>query len=166
MKTREFVLLIVAFMVFGGAIGGAFVGGIAVGERRGQDLAQQKLPSQSPGSTLRQSQTPGLGQSSGSQGISSSGGLTGTIEKVEGNTITVNTTRGPIRVTLGQNTLIQKSSPGSASDLQPGQQLTVVGQRAEDGTIQARSILLLPEGATGLSGDRPSRTGQQPRATP
>lgn len=118
-----------------------------MGERRGQERAEQKLRSQSPDSTLRQSQSPRLGQGSGSQGFGSSSGLTGTIEKVEGDTITVNTPRGPIRATLGQNTLIQKSSLGSPNDLQPGQRVTVVGQRAEDDTIQARSILLIQEGA-------------------
>ena len=150
MKRRPFVLLIVAFLVFGGAIGGAFVGGITVGQQRGQERAGQRLQPQSPDSTRQQSQSPRLGQGSGSQTSSplgSGSGLTGTIEKVEGNTLTVNTPRGSIRATLGQNTVIQKSSVISPNDLKPGQRVTVVGQRGQDDTVQARSIVLVSEGA-------------------
>lgn len=168
MKTKEFVALIAAFLVLGGTIGGAFIGGIAVGERRGQNAAQSQLTPQATASNRNQTQSQFTrpGQSATSQGASNSGGITGTIDKVEGNIVTVNTARGPVQASLGQDTVIQKSSPGSANDLKPGVQLTVVGQRSNDGTIQARSIQLMPEGGTGLGGLRTPRPSPTPQATP
>ncbi|MEK7353798.1 MAG: hypothetical protein AABZ77_04755, partial [Chloroflexota bacterium] len=127
MKNKEFLSLILVFLVFGVITGGAFVGGISMGERKGRAQAQQELTSQATTSVRSQSQSSGAAQSAGSQGISGGGGVTGTIEKIEGNIITLSTTQGSIRVTVGQSTIIQKSSVIPPNELQPGQRLTIVG---------------------------------------
>jgi hypothetical protein len=79
------------------------------------------------------------------------GGLTGTIEKVEGNIVVVNTPQGLVQTTIGADTAIQQTVPGVLSDLKTGMRVTVSAQRGEDGTVKARSILVVSEGAEGSS---------------
>ena len=97
------------------------------------------------------------GQGFGGQGFTGQGfrdqsGLTGTIEGVEGNTVTVNTSQGPLQVTVGDDTIIQRFAEATATDLQDGIQITVFGQSGEDGTVEATFILITPEGAGGFFG--------------
>ncbi|MDO8637362.1 MAG: hypothetical protein Q7R34_14220 [Dehalococcoidia bacterium] len=167
MKKKEFISLILVFLVFGVITGGAFVGGLSMGERKGRAQAQQELSSQATTTVRSQAQPTGTAQNSGSQGISAGGGITGTIEKIEGDIITVSSTQGSVQVTVGQTTIIQKSSIVPLKELLPGQRLTIVGQRADDGTTRARSITLISEVAsTSPQTDRSSRQGKQPASTP
>ena len=48
MNTKPFLLLLVAVLVLGGSIGGAFVGGIAVGKGQGPERSQIRLSSVAP----------------------------------------------------------------------------------------------------------------------
>jgi hypothetical protein len=91
------------------------------------------------------------GQGFGGQRFSGRDGLSGAIEKIEGNTITVNTPQGPLQATVTDETAIQLFAEGTLADLLEGMRVTVFGQRGEDGAVQARSILLVPEGSDGLS---------------
>ncbi|MCH7996687.1 MAG: hypothetical protein IIB11_02800 [Chloroflexi bacterium] len=86
------------------------------------------------------------------QGFRDQSGLTGTIEGVEGNTVTVNTSQGPLQVTVGDDTIIQRFAEATSTDLQDGIQITVFGQSGEDGTVEATFILITPEGAGGFFG--------------
>lgn len=86
------------------------------------------------------------------QGVGDRGGLAGTIEKVEGNTVTVNTARGPLSATISADTTVQKIAVGSVSDLKAGLRVTVVGQRGEDGTVTANAVVIAPEGGDDLFG--------------
>ena len=176
MNTKAFMLLLVGVLVLGGSIGGAFAGGIALGKSQGETQAQTTPPTQ-PGSQssqqqfdeLRQQMQSGqlsqeqldqfrqqmqgqLGQGAGGMGFAGRGGLTGTIEKIEGSTLTVNTAQGPLQATIGADTTIQMFSQGALADLETGIQVTVTGQRAEDGTVEATSVLIAPEGVGGLPG--------------
>ena len=74
----------------------------------------------------------------------------GTVEGLDGNTLTVNTPQGPLLAALGDETVIQMFAQGSPSDLTVGARVTVTGQRGEDGTVEAVSILIIPEGAQGI----------------
>jgi hypothetical protein len=76
--------------------------------------------------------------------------LTGTIEKVEGATATINTPQGLVQVALGADTTVQRLTSGAVGDLKVGAQVTVFGQRSEDGTVVARTVLLVPEGDGGF----------------
>ena len=82
----------------------------------------------------------------------SGGGLTGTIEEVQGNTVTVNTPQGPLQASIGTDTVIQLFANGTLADLLVGMRVTVIGQPGADGTVQATSIVLIPEGSTGFLG--------------
>jgi hypothetical protein len=76
--------------------------------------------------------------------------LAGTIEKVEGATATINTAQGLVQVALGAGTVVQRPTRGTVADLQAGVRVTVFGQRSEDGTVVARTVLLVTEGDGGF----------------
>ena len=164
MNTKVFTLLLLSFLVLGGSLGGAFAGGMALGKSQGENATTNGLPVQPTSSlsqsSLERSSQVELGQfrqrfqgqvsPDGGQGFAGRGGLTGTIENIEGDTITVNTSRGPLQAIIGADTIIQMFAEGTLADLQTGQRVTVTGQPDEDGTVQAGSILLMPEGAGGF----------------
>ena len=79
-------------------------------------------------------------------GFFGGGGLTGTVQSVQGNVVTAETSQGPSQATVGADTNIQKTDRGTLEDLVIGVRVTVVGQRGADGTFQADSISILPEG--------------------
>ena len=74
----------------------------------------------------------------------------GTIEAVDGNTITLNTQQGPLEIAVGDETTIQMTTEVPMSDLETGMTVTVAGERDEDGNFTAANIVVLPEGAEGL----------------
>jgi len=133
--TKSLMLLLVVFLALGGAFGGVFAGGVAFGKTQGEEIAlpleanppRQQFPNQSH-----------------------RGRLTGLIEKVDGNTVTVNTSQGPLSATFGVDTAIRRFAEGTPSDLQPGTRVTLVGQPGLDGIVEARSVLLNPEDAYGF----------------
>ncbi|MCZ6891091.1 MAG: hypothetical protein O7F09_01070 [Chloroflexi bacterium] len=178
MNSKAFVLLVVAILVLGGGLGGAFAGGVVVGKGQNEETSIDSLPqapsnqtqtpfdpsqlSQEELDQLReqfQGQRPGGGGTGfggtgfGDTGFGGRGGLTGTIEGIEGSVVTVNTSQGPLLATVGDDTTIHMTVQGSLEDLEPGVQVTVVGQRGEDGTVQAVTIIILPEDG-GLFGGR------------
>ncbi len=170
MKTKAFMLLLVGVLVVGVGLGGAFASGMAIGKSQGKEAAQKTLPTLSPSGSgqLTQEQLQQLrqqfqGQTSqgGAQGLPGRGGLTGTVEKIEGNTVTVNTAQGPLQANIGADTTIQMSVQGTAQDLKAGLRVTVVGQRGTDGTVTATSIIITPAGVDGLFGGGPSLGGSQ-----
>ena len=183
MNTKAFVTLLVAVLILGGSLGGAFAGGVVLGKSQGEEVAQTIQPTQ-PSSSLGQ-QSPGqlsqeqldqfrqqfqgqFGQGFEGRGFAGGGGLSGTIEEIQGNTVTVNTSQGPLQATIGTDTTIQMFAEGTLTDLRAGLRVTVIGQRGEDGTVEARSILITPEGGDGLfegglfSGDPQRRDRRSP----
>ncbi len=71
----------------------------------------------------------------------------GTVEAVDGNTLTLDTQQGPLEVFAGDETAIQMTVDVPLSDLETGMAVMVEGERGEDGTFTAGSIAVLPEGA-------------------
>jgi hypothetical protein len=168
--TKAFVSLLIGMLVLGGSLGGAFVGGMALGKSQEAEASQDALPAL-PSSSLAQGFSGELSQEErdrfrqqfqaqlggGDQGFTGRGfpggtGLTGTIERVEGNAVTVNTPQGPLQVTIGADTTIQMFTVGAQEDLLAGVRVTVTGQRGEDSTVQATRILIVPEGEDNLFG--------------
>ena len=92
----------------------------------------------------------GTGDGTGGGG----GGLFGTIETIEGDTLTINTARGPLQADVGPETTIQLFTDGTLADLEAGMQVTVTSERAADGTVVATSITVVPEGGGGFGGRR------------
>lgn len=187
MNTKSFLTLVIAVLVLGGSLGGAFVGGIALGKNQEDEdnVALNNTSTQLPSGTdqqasgqltqeqldqfrqqiqsgefdpenrdqLRQQFQDQFGQGGpGDLGFGGAGGLTGTIESIEGNTVTINTAQGPLQATISTDTSIQIITDGTLTDLENGTQVTVRGQRGEDGTVEATSITVTPEGLGGLFG--------------
>ena len=74
-------------------------------------------------------------------------GVGGAIESIDGNTLTITTPRGPVRVNTYEETTVRKIVDGTMEDLTQGVQIRVTGARDEEGTVKATSITLVPEGA-------------------
>ena len=92
------------------------------------------------------------GGNSSSGGFAGGDALVGTLEGVEGDTISVNTPQGTLKATIGGETIIQQTAQISLEDLTQGMRLTVVGGRADDGTVEARTVIVIPEGSEGIGG--------------
>jgi len=142
MKPKSFVALLALAVILGIIIGGALVGGIAIGKSQGRQASSQELLSQLSQSTSTTGQ--GNVQLPGNNtGIPSGIGATmGTVEKVEGNVITLNTRTGTVLVNIGTGTSIQKTVEGSWEDISIGENIAVSGDKNEDGSIEARSITI------------------------
>jgi len=88
----------------------------------------------------------------GGQGFALRGGLQGTVEQVNGNTISINTAQGTLQATLTTSTQINAVTTGKPADIAVGAEVIVTGQRAADGTTQAASVFIVPQGFAGLPG--------------
>ena len=212
--TKPFILILAITIILGGSIGGAFVGGIAVGKNQGEDtvtpvsaatggqdsqinqaglglpdrdqlrqriqsgdlsqqdieqlrqsfasgdLSQEELARLREGFTSGGTGQPDLGKAPrqgqggafGGAGGRGFAGRTGAIEQVEGNTLTVSTEGGTLQAIIGADTTIQLFTEATLAELTEGMRVTVVGQPGEDGTVQALSIIVVPEGQEGLFG--------------
>ncbi|MFB9905107.1 DUF5666 domain-containing protein [Allokutzneria oryzae] len=74
-------------------------------------------------------------------------GTAGTVDRVEGNTIYLKGRDGQeVKVVLSEQTSVLVTQRGSARDLAPGDTVAVQGERAEDGTVNARQVTEQPAG--------------------
>ena len=188
MSTKVFISLVVGVLVLGAAIGGSFLGGLAIGknqeaeaaaaiapvpqaptlaaqpseETAGQNFAQLRerlqsgdLSDEELAELRQQFQDGGAGGFGGGRprggfgGGGGQGGLTGTIESIDGTTVTLNTSEGTLRVAITDETTIQKTVQVTAGDLVEGERLTVVGTPGEDGIVEATFMIVVPEGQAG-----------------
>ena len=152
MKQKGFIILVITIVVIGGVIGGAFAGGIAIGKSQGQEAVDEDMQSRLEQFASRFGQGGGAQEGmpqQGSQlpgGFAGRGGTMGTVEKIEGNVVTITTMRGAtIRVLISDSTAIQKMAEGELADVLPGASVTVSGEQQEDGSIKATSIFMTPE---------------------
>jgi hypothetical protein len=149
MKRNTFITLLAVAIILGGAIGGALAGGIAIGKSQGSRAGQySSLPSGQGNITgWGNFQLPGNDTTipSGSRATM------GTVEKVEGNVVTLKTQEGSVLVNIDSSTSIQKMVEGSLGDISPGANIAVSGDKNADGSIKAKSITLT-SGFTVLGG--------------
>jgi hypothetical protein len=142
-KTTTIIAVIVVVLA---VAGGSFYGGMVYGKSQAgpQELTQEEMLAQFqamrgaggfPGG--RQG---GTGAAAGQAGAAGLGGAAGTVEKIDGDTMILGTTDGPVKVIISDNTLISKMTTIHAEDLDLGSNVIVAGSRNDDGSIQARSI--------------------------
>ena len=97
--------------------------------------------------------TGGLGFGGGGRQGGGAGAnvVTGTIASVGGGTLVIETAEGPAEVVLADDTpvLITRSFADAAGDLPQGTEITVVGQRTDDGGLQAIAVTTGAPGARG-----------------
>lgn len=145
------VIALVAVVVLAAVGGGAYYYGTTVGEKRvlqnpqlifqqmgaGLEGGQGRFQGQFPGQGAFPSGTP---QASQRGTLLQGGGLMGTIEKIEGNTLVITTDDGDVSVQTTDTTLIEKTMSVDVEDLELGERVIVSGSENEDGSYTARSI--------------------------
>jgi len=134
--------------------GGAFYGGM-VYERSQRANLQARFfaergggPEGSEGFVF-QGGPQGFGQPGAPNAVPGQGsfgrGAAGTVKSIEGDTLLVSTPQDVTTVILNDQTVIHRFVVGGREDLQTGQRVSVIGERAQDGTITATSIQILAE---------------------
>jgi hypothetical protein len=143
---KTWIVVAVALLVVAVG-GGAFWAGMSYGKSQAEQdvmgLMQERFGARG-GQLPEGGQFPGGGQlPQGGQGNTTQfgGGIRGTIESVEGDTVVLNTDDGIIRVQTTDTTMIEKNMPVSVGDLEVGEIVVVSGPQKEDGSITARSIM-------------------------
>ncbi|MFD9125283.1 DUF5666 domain-containing protein [Kitasatospora sp. NPDC059571] len=106
-------------------------------------------------------QRGGNGNGGAPGGFGQNGGFTrGTVTSVQGNTVTLTDANGnTVKVTTGDSTKVTLNKEGKVTDLQPGQTITVIGQKGSDGSLTATQVT---EGAAGGFGGFGGRGGGAP----
>jgi hypothetical protein len=127
--------------------GGAFWAGMSYGKSQAEQdvmgLMQERFGGQG-GQFPEGGQFPGRGQPpEGGQGDTTQfgGGIRGTIQAIEGDTLVINTDEGTVKVQTADTTMIEKNMPVDVGDLEVGEMVVVSGPQNEDGSITARSIM-------------------------
>jgi hypothetical protein len=88
----------------------------------------------------------------GLAGLLGSGATTGRITAIEGQTVTVQTPQGSIKVNLGAAATVDTVQTGAAESLKEGMSILASGARKDDGTFEASSITQLPNELAALLG--------------
>jgi hypothetical protein len=104
--------------------GGMAGGGMAGGGMAGGGMA---------GGGMRNGGTPG-------QAGGGAGATTGTVQKIDGKTIYVQTANGVVQVKVTGTTKISTLRSGAAKDLKSGTSVVVQGAQAKDGSVTATSV--------------------------
>lgn len=94
-------------------------------------------------------QRGGQGSSNGAFGR---GGLMGTVESIDGNTLTITTTQGPVKATLSEGTTITKYVEATAGDLKVGDQVRVLGDETGSDGVDATAVTIIPQDSVGFQG--------------
>lgn len=167
---QSFLILLVTVVILGAALGGSFVGGVVYG--RSQAASAAALPPELNGSFAGGGTDPidvPAGAASGPGGGFDTppgasgpfpegqtpaefgggrGGLTGTIASIDGSSLSLTTPQGDTLVTLNDETALTQITPADRAELNAGAAVRISGRPNADGSIfQARSILIIPEGA-------------------
>jgi len=135
---KKTVIIIVTLLVVVAAVAGSFWAGMSFGQARADQGRQQFRGPGGQGPGLFG--TPQPGQAGAGQ---LGGGIMGTIEAVEGDTLVVTTQEGTIRVQTTDTTLIEKYTTVAIGDLEAGEGVMVSGTRQDDGSYTARSVRVL-----------------------
>ena len=97
----------------------------------------------------------GGGQGGAGQGGQGGGGvrpLFGTIESIADSGFTLETQQGPLPIAMNDDSVIIQTVQGTVADLEVGMQVGVFGTADEEGTIEARTVAVTPEGLEDIPG--------------
>ena len=133
MSTKWIAIVVAAVVVVAAAAGfGGYTAGTSAGRAQALAARTQFL------------QARGLGGGQGGQGaggqFNPNNFVNGQVKAINGNAIELSTATAVVTVDLGSNTQILKMGAGSASDIQPGERITVQGTRNSDGSLTAQSV--------------------------
>jgi hypothetical protein len=141
MKTALIAFVVIVLLVGVGV--GAYMAGQNAGLTQAQNIRTEFFQSRQGG----QAQGQGQGQGQGARQ-----GTAGTVKSVQGNTLEITQRDGStVTVTIGQQTLIEKTVSGTTADLTTGENVTVVsGQGTSD---PAQAIVIQPARPQGGQGN-------------
>ena len=139
MKTVLVAVIVVVLLAVVGV--GAFFAGSNYGQAQAQNVRAEFFQTRQAGQGANTQQGP-----AGVQGQFGRGAATGTVKSVQGNTFQVTQRDGTtVTVTMDAQTQIQKTVAGTAADIKPGENITVLSDQT--GTnITARTIQIRPAG--------------------
>lgn len=135
-----FGTLLIAVVVVSLAIGGSFAGGMTLGRSQAPEATPSGFAR--PFSTGTPRAGTGGDQFGGFMGITGQTLGTGTIEKIEGDRITVATSNGTQTFTLANEVTIQKLGAVSLGELKPGDRVTLMA--AQGSPDKVNSIMVVP----------------------
>jgi hypothetical protein len=153
MKTKWIIGVVVAAVVVAAVVGfGSYTLGVKAGQTQALAARQRFLADRGVGGNGQ----AGLGGQAGGGQFNPNNFATGQVKQVDGNTIQVSTATAVVTVKISDQTQIQKMGPGSVSDIQPGERLTIQGTKGADGVFSAERIQ--------IGGGRPGDASQQQAA--
>ncbi len=154
MKMNKIVIVIIAVVLAVAIAAGSFYGGMAYQQNQTASVRNNFLRSRGIDPNNPGNFQGGNGQNGAGRGFFG-GGVIGQVKSLDGNTLTISTPQNVTTVNLNNNTVVEKTAPGSTSDLQTGQRVQVTGQRDSNGNITASQILILPAAAQATPGATP-----------
>jgi len=172
MKVKWIAVAVASVIVVGVVAGfGGYTLGVKAGQTRAADIRTNFLAARGAGTGQQGAGMPGQGapgmpgapaggqtggQNAGAQ-FNPANFATGQVKQVDGNTVQLSTANEVLKVTIGDQTRIQKMGEGSLSDISAGERITVQGTRKSDGTFTAQMIQIgaAPGGAPPAGGNPP-----------
>jgi len=139
---RAVIIVLVVVLVAAAAAGG-YVYGTRVGEARANAVRQAFFQERFGGPVGQGTGFFGAGggQPQGTPGPGGPArGVTGEVTSIQGNVITLTTSNGPVQVLVNEQTVLRKVTDLSLDELQPGEQVVVIGDRDSQGKLVARSV--------------------------
>ncbi len=88
-------------------------------------------------------------------------GVLGTVQQLDGDTLTAFSPRGEVTVTLSETTMIYQMSPSTRESLASNVRVWATGEAIANGQLEARSVLVLPEGMEELFPAGPGGSGRR-----
>ena len=135
---KNILVIISGSLLALGVAGGAFYGGMVFQRSRTAQLRNAFLADRGNSDGFP---TDGGGNGNFFGGGNGGGrGAVGQIKSIDGDTITLSTPQSEIQVRLTDDTQIEKVVIGERADLQPGEQISVRGERDSAGDVTATSI--------------------------
>ncbi len=165
----KWVGIVVVVAILAGAIAGyaGYTTGVQNGMQQAQNIRNQFLAARG---ITGQGGHGGFGGGANGQGgnrqFNPDNFTAGQVKSVNGNTIQLSTAQSVVNVVLDDQTQIQKMGPGTVSDIQTGERITVQGTRNSDGSFKAQTVQIGnrgfggPPGAAAQGGQQPSGTRQ------
>jgi len=89
---------------------------------------------------MQQFRQPGAGSQAQRQGSAT---LTGRVDKVTDDTITITTQVGSLKVLSSNSTLVSKTTSAKLGDVAKGAEILVQGKRDKDGNIEASKVIII-----------------------
>ena len=104
------------------------------------------------GAQTGQAAQGGFGGGQAGQGGGGARPLFGAIESIADSSFTLETQQGPLPIAMNEETVIIQTNEGALADLEAGMQVRVAGPANDEGTIEARTVVVTPEGLEDIPG--------------